>query len=400
MDVSDRLLNPRVIAGTLSGFEAFATFRSPIFDPLKSLLPIAVEVESLPGERRREILDAFQARSILVDVPLGGRGVVRLAGAFDRFELLEGVEDDRPEGFRAVAHAVARTVKRRFRRRFEVPTGRGTLTLDRRPLVMGILNVTPDSFSDGGRYADPDRAIERAFQMVEAGADIVDVGAESTRPGSPTIDADEEARRLLPVMRVLLEQLRVPVSLDTRKARVAERFLEMGVAIVNDVSGLDHDPRLADVVARSGAALVLNHMRGTPQTMQEAPRYDDVTADVCRSLRERIERAGRAGVGEDRILLDPGIGFGKRLEDNLDILARLGEIRSLGRPLVLGCSRKSFLGRVTGRDVEKRDAATAATTALATLRGVKVVRVHDVETTVDVVSVLDAIDEQHHQKRR
>lgn len=395
MDPAERTYNPRVVAGTLAGFEGFSRFRSALFDPLRSLLPVAVEVEAVPAEFSSLYADSFRARGFVLDERPQERGRMVLAGPFDQFSLLAGVEEESPAGFKELAHAVAHAVACRFIEEFEVPARRRMLRLGRRPLIMGVLNVTPDSFSDGGWFAQPDEAIARAFQMVEEGADIVDVGAESTRPGAAAVEAEEEIRRLLPVIKALAEQLPAPLSLDTRKSRVAERFLDMGVDLINDTSGLEFDARMAEVAARRGCVLVINHMRGTPRTMQQAPRYDDVSAEVCRSLRERLERALRAGVLEERVILDPGIGFGKRVEDNLDLLARLEEIRSLGRPILIGCSRKSFLGELTGRASGERRAATTATTALAALRGVKMVRVHDVRDAVDALKVLDAIDERH-----
>ncbi len=392
MNSSDRLHNPRVIAGTTSGFEGFQRFRSRVVDPLRNLLPVAVEVEAVPPATREAVVAALEARGFFVHEGEPGETRLVLAGTLDRFDLLRGMGPDAAPELAELAGCVVRAVDARFEETFVVETARGPLRLGRRPLVMGILNVTPDSFSDGGRFEDPDVAVERAFEMVEQGADLVDVGAESTRPGATPVPPEEELRRLLPVVRVLGESLPVPLSLDTRRSEVAERLLDLGVAIVNDVTGLDHDPRLAEAAARRGAAMVLNHIRGTPQTMQDAPRYDDAAADICRSLRERLERAQRAGVAAERVILDPGIGFGKRLEDNLDVLARLAEFRSLGRPLLIGCSRKSFLGLLTGRAPEERTAATTATTAIGALRGVKLIRVHEVKETVDVLKVLDAID--------
>jgi len=386
--------NPRVIAGTLSGFEGFQRFRSKLIDPLRNLLPIAVEVESVPLELSRAFCDQLRARGFFIDERDASRGRLRLAGPLDQFVLLEDLNGSESPAFRDLAQVVSRAVAARFVDSFELTGRRSTLRLGARPLVMGVLNLTPDSFSDGGRFRNPEQAIDAAFEMVEQGADLIDVGAESTRPGAPPISSEEEIRRLRPVLAVLVPKLRVPISLDTVKSDVADRFLDLGVDMINDVSGLGHDPRLPEVVGRHGAWLVINHMRGTPQTMQAAPRYDDVTAEICRVLRERMERARRAGVREENVILDPGIGFGKRVEDNLDVLARVAEFRSLGRPLLIGCSRKAFLGELTGRPVEQRVAATLATTARACLDGVKLVRVHDVQETVDVLKVLEAIDDR------
>src|SRR6185437_11933137 len=256
-----------------------------------------------------------------------------------------------------------------------------------RPSVMGVVNVTPDSFSDGGVNFDPDDAVATARRMVEEGAAIVDVGGESTRPGSGSVSADEELRRVVPV----LERLDgLPLSIDTSKAEVARRALALGAELVNDVTALRGDPRMAEVVAESGAYLCLMHMQGDPRTMQADPRYDDVVDDVKAFLHERMKFAVAAGIAEERIQLDPGIGFGKTLEHNLELLRRLDEIVAIGRPLVVGTSRKSFLGRITGRDVTERVHATVATTVIAYERGARVFRVHDVAATRDALAVAAA----------
>lgn len=394
------LHNPRVVAGTMDGFEGLSRFRSPFLDPLRSMLPVAVEVEGIPPALRPVWADRARVRGFLVDAGDPRPDRLRIACAIDRFEWLletdqldaKGGEPAESPEFVSMVRAAATAVRNRFIDAFTVPHCLGALTMGRRPLLMGVLNLTPDSFSDGGAWAHPDRAIERALAMVAEGADILDIGAESTRPGAPPVSVEEEVHRLEPVLRALASRVRVPISLDTTKAAVADRFLGSGVSIINDVSGLEFDSRMVEVIARHRACVVINHMRGTPRTMQGSPRYDDVVADICRWLRERLERAQRGGIPRERVILDPGIGFGKRVEDNLDLLARIGELRSLGRPILIGCSRKSFLGSITGRATSDRVHATAATTALAALRGVRAVRVHDVLETADVLSVLDAID--------
>jgi dihydropteroate synthase len=389
---SARIHNPRVIAGSFSGFEGFRRFHATLLDPLKTQLPIAVEVEEVAIESGRIFATHLKSRGFFVDEHDLESGVLRIAGPFDRFEVFSALCSELPRDLVSLSRAVEAAVAARFTESFDLAAGGKTLRLGRRPWVMGVLNVTPDSFSDGGRYASTDRAIERAFALEAEGADVIDLGAESTRPGSAPVSAEQEWARLEPVLRVIGRELKATISIDTMKSEVAERALDLGAVIVNDVSGLEFDPRLAGVAARRHAALVINHMRGTPRTMQEAPRYDDVVAEIAKALRERLARAIEAGVDPAAVLLDPGIGFGKRVEDNLDVLARLPELRSLGRPLLIGCSRKSFLGRVTGRDVDDRTAATLATSALAALRGVKMVRVHDVRETRDVLSVLEAVD--------
>ncbi|MGH7259711.1 MAG: dihydropteroate synthase [Nitrospiraceae bacterium] len=264
------------------------------------------------------------------------------------------------------------------------------LVLDR-PLVMGVLNVTPDSFSDGGRYLEPDAAVKHVLEMVEEGADVIDIGAESSRPGAEPVPEEEELRRLIPVVREVCRRVAVPVSVDTTKAAVARQAIEAGAAIINDISALQADPAMASVVADAGAGLVLMHRQGTPKTMQQAPRYGDVVADVRGFLRERMQTAGRAGIAEDHILLDPGIGFGKNLSHNLALLCRLDELCSVGRPILIGVSRKSFIGEALDRRTGDRLMGTAAAVAVAVLRGARMVRVHEVRAMRDVVRMVDAI---------
>lgn len=259
------------------------------------------------------------------------------------------------------------------------------LELGRRTLVMGILNVTPDSFSDGGRYLALDAAVRRGLEMVEEGADIVDVGGESTRPGATPVSAEEEMARVLPVIEALAPRLPVPVSVDTYKVRVARAALAAGATIVNDVWGLRADPEMADAVAAAGAAVVIMHN-------QREPAYGgDLVAEVSAWLEEGVRLARRAGIPEDRIVLDPGFGFGKLPEHNLEITARLWELRRLGYPLLLGPSRKSTIGKVLDLPVDQRLEGTAAVVALAVAQGVDIVRVHDVREMARVVRMADAI---------
>jgi dihydropteroate synthase len=261
----------------------------------------------------------------------------------------------------------------------------------RRPLVMGILNVTPDSFSDGGRFLDPAAALRQAERMVAEGADILDIGGESTRPGAEEIGEAEEIERVLPVLRALRERMQVPLSIDTRRAGVARAALAAGADVVNDVSGLG-DPTMGEVVAEAGAGLVLMHMRGTPATMQAKASYDDVVDEVGEELCASLERARIAGVGDERVVIDPGIGFAKTAAHNLELIARLDEVRPLERPLLLGTSRKSFLGTLLGgAPPAERAVATAATCVAGLLKGARIFRVHDVLTVRQALTVAEAI---------
>ncbi len=265
-------------------------------------------------------------------------------------------------------------------------------------LLMGVLNVTPDSFSDGGRYDQPEAAVEHALAMIEQGADLIDIGAESSRPGSNPVEEEEEIRRLLPVITAVCRQASVPVSVDTTKAGVARRALDAGAAIVNDISALRFDPLMGQVVTQAGAGLVLMHMQGTPKTMQRDPQYRDVVAEVRHFFVERMKAAEEVGIDPEQILLDPGFGFGKNVTHNLTLLTQLDQFAVLGRPIMAGVSRKAFLGQVLDRQVGERLMGTAAAVAVAVLRGARIVRVHDVGPMRDVVRMVEAI--LHPEKSR
>jgi dihydropteroate synthase len=257
------------------------------------------------------------------------------------------------------------------------------------PRVMGIVNVTPDSFSDGGSYLEPRAAIARGYELVAEGAVILDIGGESTRPRARPVDEETELRRVLPVLEGLAG-VGVQMSIDTFKPRVAEAALDAGATLINDVTALRAAPELAELAAGRGAELCLMHMLGEPRTMQEHPRYDDVVSEVKAFLEERLAFAVAHGVPEERVLLDPGIGFGKTTDHNLELLQRLGEIVALGRPVVIGTSRKGFLARIAGRDVNRRLGGTIATNVLALAQGAEVFRVHDVAPVVDALAVATA----------
>jgi dihydropteroate synthase len=270
-------------------------------------------------------------------------------------------------------------------------TRAGSLPLER-VAVVGILNATPDSFSDGGRHLDPGAAADAACEMVAAGAAMLDLGAESTRPGAAPVSADEERRRLLPVLRAVRAAVGVPLSVDTTKAEVARAALDEGVDVVNDVSAGRFDPALLPLCAASGAGVVLVHMRGTPATMQDRPTYDDVVAEVAAFLAARAAAAEAAGVARDAIAVDPGFGFGKTTTHNCRLLRRLDAMVAVGYPVLVGVSRKRFLGRLLGdRPADDRLFGTAAAVALAVAGGARLVRVHDVRAAVDVVRVVEAV---------
>jgi dihydropteroate synthase len=258
------------------------------------------------------------------------------------------------------------------------------------PKVMGILNVTPDSFFDGGRHADPRNAFSRAQQMVDDGAAIIDVGGESTRPGSDMVDASEEIRRVVPVIAAIAKHLDVAISVDTNKPAVMRAALEAGAHLINDVRALLEDGAL-DLLAQSRAAVCLMHMQGDPKTMQQEPHYVDVVPEVIAFLRERIAMCAAAGIDRSRILIDPGVGFGKRLEHNLALLAATGDVARIGVPVLIGVSRKSMFAKLLGRPLEERVAGGVAVATAAVLAGAKVIRTHDVRETVDALKVATAL---------
>ena len=268
------------------------------------------------------------------------------------------------------------------------------IDLSARPLIMGVINVTPDSFYDGGHYLDTATAVAHAVRLVEEGADLLDIGAESTRPGAEAVSEAEEHRRAIPVVTAVAKSVGVPISIDTSKAAVARAALDAGAVLVNDVTALRGDPSMVDVVARTGAGIILMHMNGTPRTMQQAPRYEDVVGEISDFFEERIRFAMAQGIARRQIILDPGIGFGKLLVHNLMLLAQLQRFLQYECPLLVGVSQKAFLGQLVNRPVQERQWATAAAVAMAVDRGAGILRVHDVRAMKDVVQVAAAISQQ------
>jgi dihydropteroate synthase len=264
-------------------------------------------------------------------------------------------------------------------------------TLGKRTLLMGVLNVTPDSFSDGGLYFDKEKATAHGLRMVEEGADILDIGGESTRPGSKPLELDDELRRVIPVIESLAKELDIPISIDTYKSAVAQRAIEVGAEMINDISGLHYDPGLAKVAAKVDIPLVLMHIRGIPETMQRDVYYESLFSEIIQYLRDSIQRAESVGVDPAKIIIDPGIGFGKTVEDNLLIIKNLSEFRILGKPIMLGTSRKSFIGKILNADVEDRLEGTLSSIAISVLNGAHIIRCHDVLQAKKAIAVADAI---------
>ena len=318
-------------------------------------------------------------------------GTGLLSGRREQFERVVEEAKARPE-LAELAGALERVLASTGEPAPLVLGGR-TFSFGARTWLMGVVNVTPDSFSDGGRFLDAEAAIAHGLRLAEAGADVLDVGGESTRPGAPPVSAEEELARIVPVLEGLRARTEVPLSVDTTKAAVAREALRAGAVLVNDVSGLHFDAELPRVVAEAGAACCLMHIRGTPETMQQEPHYEDVVDEVLAFLEEGVGRAVAAGVPRERLLVDPGIGFGKTLGHNLFLLRRLGELRVLGLPVLVGTSRKSFLGRLLGgRPVDERLAATlGSVAAVASAGDADFVRVHDVAEVHDALAVADAV---------
>ena len=274
---------------------------------------------------------------------------------------------------------------------FDVPYPSGTLYLGSKTYVMGILNVTPDSFYDGKRYDAGENAIEHALKMTEEGADIIDIGGESTRPGASPLSEEEEINRVIPVIKKLSKKLRKPISVDTYKAKVAEKAIDAGASIINDIGGLLSDKKMAQVAAGSHVPVIVMHKKGTPRTMQKYPIRKNVLSEIMSSIRKSISIAIDAGIDKDRIILDPGIGFGKTVQQNLEILKRLKEFQSMGFPILVGTSRKQFIGTILNLSAQERLYGTLATIAVAVMNGAHIVRVHDVRESVQVVTMCDAI---------
>ncbi len=293
-----------------------------------------------------------------------------------------------PLDLKQVSEQIEKALSLSGKTRFHLRLGDHPLQVGERTLLMGVVNVTPDSFSDGGEYLEPEKAADRCFQLVEDGADLVDVGGESSRPGADAVAEDEELRRVLPVLEKISGRINVPISIDTVKPRVAGEALSAGAALVNDITGL-RNPEMVSAVADHGAGVIVMHMKGTPRTMQDSPHYDDLMTEIIQFLDERANFAIANGVEEDKILVDPGIGFGKTAEDNYRIIDRLEELRCLGRPIVVGPSRKSFIGSVVNVSPGARVFGTAAAVTWCIANGADVVRVHDVKEMKEVAAVAD-----------
>jgi dihydropteroate synthase len=332
------------------------------------------------------------------DAALDGRGLdcsapstdALLMGSQRQFEKLTQKLESYPH-LQKIGFALRETLQNILKSHFVLRCRRRTFRLGERTLLMGVLNVTPDSFSDGGLFFEKDKAVARGLKMAEEGADMIDVGGESTRPGAKPLGLEEELRRVLPVIETLAKETEVPLSIDTYKSEVARRAVDAGAEIINDISGLHFDPELARVAALEQTPIVLMHIRGTPETMQKNVRYDSLFSEIIEYLNEGIQKAESAGVSSDQIVIDPGIGFGKTLNDNLLILKRLSEFRILGKPILLGTSRKSFIGKVLDTKADERLEGTLSSIAIGVLNGAHIIRSHEVLQAKRAIAVADAI---------
>ncbi len=317
---------------------------------------------------------------------------ILLMGTHKQISALAKKIEKQPFGLDAVARELMTLLRNENTQKHVLRTSKRKIVLGEKTLVMGILNITPDSFSDGNIYLDRQKAIERGLQMAEEGADIIDIGGESSRPGSKPVTVRQEIARVIPVVEALACKLSIPISVDTTKATVAQKALATGAEIINDISSLSHDNKMASVVRKAGAAIILMHMRGTPENMQKGDlAYDNLMFEIIEYLKKRYQKAVKAGIGGDQIVVDPGIGFGKTCEDNCKIIKQLDELSVLGLPVLIGTSRKAFIGRVTGGNPDQRIEGTAATVAAAIMNGCHIIRVHDVAAMKKVATMTDAI---------
>jgi dihydropteroate synthase len=334
--------------------------------------------------------DAAVARgSVACSVPASD---VLITGTIKQISTLAAKIEKQPFGLNLIARDLSEILRNISRNKFVLRTSRRKIILGGKTLVMGILNVTPDSFSDGGIFCSREKAIEHGLKMADEGADIIDIGGESTRPGSAAVSVNAELKRVIPVIEGLSRKVKIPISIDTKKSRVAELAVLAGAEIINDVSALNGDRNMAKTVGQTGAAVILMHMRGKPANMQKGNLdYDNLLGEIGCYLRESSLKAIKAGVNRDSIVIDPGIGFGKTPEDNYKIIRNLSELKALGMPILIGTSRKSFIGKITGGEPNERMEGTAATVTAAIMNGCHIVRVHDVAAMKKIAAVTDAI---------
>lgn len=384
--------------------EAVEIFKRIDVDPygIAAMTPKAVNINILLKEQPCKIANILKQEMLSLggDVAVARGSVacsvettdVLIMGTLKQMASLAAKISRQPFGLSRIAHDILEIIKNTGLKRFIWKTSRRKMILGEQTRIMGILNVTPDSFSDGGIFFTPEKAIERGVRMAEEGADMIDVGGESTRPGSDSVPVHVELKRVIPVIKALVKKVKIPLSIDTKKARVVQEAVDAGAEIINDVSALNADKRMAWTAAHTKAALVLMHMRGNPANMQKGNLgYDDLMGEITDYLSGSIQKAMRAGVEKDSMVVDPGIGFGKTFTDNHKIIRNLAELKTLGMPILIGTSRKSFIGQITGDAPSERMEGTAASVAAAIMKGCHIIRVHDVAVMKKVAAVTDAI---------
>jgi len=372
---------------------------------LRKTRPYIIRIEGLNAPQanilKQQLLSLGSDVSIHRDAITGnlhGKPVI-VVSDIRRLETLIEKFKEQPFGLLHLAEDIIKAIKRLESPPTRIPLPDGTLDLSKGPVVMGILNVTPDSFSDGGLYLDRKQAVERGLKMAEEGAGIIDVGGESTRPGAKEVDEDEEKRRVIPVIEDLSKRIDIPISIDTRKSSVAKSAIEAGARIINDVSALKHDPQMINLSLKYNVPVVVMHMKGIPENMQDNPYYEDATTEILNWLENRTNELIAYGIEREKIIIDPGIGFGKRLEDNLDIISEFGDFLNLGFALMVGYSRKSFIGLLTGKEPRERVAGGLAVLGKLLDSGAQIIRVHDVAETVDYIKVWKALESGGDGKR-
>lgn len=388
-----------IISETQSKIEMERIGVDPVGISLMSnkLLHINLKVENLTAPQANILKQEFLSVGGEAAVP---RGVITcdietadaiISGTEKQFRHVIEKLKLQPFELEDIGNRIKDVIDNIHKREFALKCKNKTLVFGRKTLVMGVLNITPDSFSDGGKYLEKEKALKRVMEMMDEGADIIDIGGESSRPGSKPVSLNDELDRVIPVVQEIAKAGDIPISIDTTKAEVARQAIENGVDIVNDISAFRFDTDMAGVCAKYDMPVILMHMRGTPETMQKDLTYDDLMSEIFEYLYERVDFAKGAGIKSEKILIDPGIGFGKSMEDNLKIINRLEEFKGFGLPIVIGTSKKSFIGKTLNLDIDDRLEGTAATVAAAILKGANIVRVHDVKEMKRVVDMADAI---------
>jgi dihydropteroate synthase len=394
--ISIRPISIRTICGAADELKKIGLSSDEAERLAAETLCLHLKVEGVPETVIPVLKDMARGLRVCVILPQtppdpSGQHDLLLSGKASQMEDLAAALDAESADLHRISLELRNLLKNMGKTRFAIPCRTRTLELGDKTLIMGALNVTPDSFSDGGAFFQQDRALARALEMVEEGVDIIDIGGESTRPGARPIDPQEELSRILPVVKDLANQTDTPISVDTRKAEVARGVLEAGGQIINDISALRADPEMAKVIASHQVPVVLMHMCGTPETMQENIHYVSLVSDIIQYLKQSIDMASMAGVDLERIIIDPGIGFGKTVDHNLAIIKHLYQFKTLGRPILVGPSRKSFIGKILDLDADQREEGTMASIAASILNGAHIVRVHNVRNAIRVSRIADAI---------